>query len=100
MPGRPAVPLSLIHIFAQFATYFDGLTEDRRAHPTDDLATVIATSEVNGCPMDGNARLWYYTIVATAGHDTTSFALSGGLEALLRHPDQVAVLQELSLIHI
>ena len=54
---------------------------------------MIATSEVNGCPMDSNARLWYYTIVATAGHDTTSFALSGGLEALLRHPDQVALLQ-------
>ena len=70
------------------------MTEDRRAHPTDDLATVIATTEVNGCPMESNARFWYYTIVATAGHDTTSFALSGGLEALLRHPDQVALLQE------
>jgi len=88
-------PMALLtDTIAQFATYFDGLTEDRRAHPTDDLATVIATSEVNGCPMDSNARLWYYTIVATAGHDTTSFALSGGLEALLRHPDQVRVLQE------
>jgi cytochrome P450 len=31
--------------------------------------------------------------VATAGHDTTSFALSGGLEALLRHPDQLELLQ-------
>ena len=93
--GDLSDPMALLtDTIAQFATYFDGLTEDRRAHPTDDLATVIATSEVNGCPMDSNARLWYYTIVATAGHDTTSFALSGGLEALLRHPDQVAVLQE------
>ena len=74
--------------------YFDALTAERRAHPTDDLATVIATSEVDGCPMGANAQFWYYTIVATAGHDTTSFALSGGLEALLRHPDQVALLQE------
>jgi cytochrome P450 len=88
-------PMALLtDTIAQFETYFDALTEDRRAHPTDDLATVIATSEVNGCPMDGNARLWYYTIVATAGHDTTSFALSGGLEALLRDPAQVALLQE------
>jgi cytochrome P450 len=54
---------------------------------------VIANGEVQGCPLGNNARLWYYTIVATAGHDTTSFALSGGLEALLRHPDQVAQLQ-------
>ena len=43
--------------------------------------------------MDHHATLWYFTIVATAGHDTTSFALSGGLEALLRHPDQVATLK-------
>jgi len=93
--GDLSDPMALLtDTIAQFERYFDGLTEDRRAHPTDDLATVIATSEVNGCPMDGNARLWYYTIVATAGHDTTSFALSGGLEALLRHPDQVALLQQ------
>jgi len=78
---------------AQFDAYFTELTEERRAHPTDDLATVIANGEVDGCPLESNARLWYYTIVATAGHDTTSFALSGGLEALLRHPDQVALLQ-------
>jgi cytochrome P450 len=78
---------------AQFDEYFTELTEERRAHPTDDLATVIATGEVDGCPLESNARLWYYTIVATAGHDTTSFALTGGLEALLRHPDQVALLQ-------
>ncbi len=88
-------PMALLtDTIAQFEAYFDALTEDRRAHPADDLATVIATSEVNGCPMDSNARLWYYTIVATAGHDTTSFALSGGLEALLRDPVQVASLQE------
>ena len=48
------------------------------------------TASVGGCPMDRHATIWYFTIVATAGHDTTSFALSGGLEALIRHPDQVA----------
>jgi cytochrome P450 len=33
-------------------------------------------------------RLWYYMIFATAGHDTTSFGLAGGMEALLAHPEQ------------
>jgi len=93
--GDLSDPMALLtDTIAQFQSYFDGVTEDRKVHPTDDLATVIATSEVNGCPMESNARFWYYTIVATAGHDTTSFALSGGLEALLRQPDQVALLQE------
>ena len=92
--GDLSDPMALLtDTIAQFDAYFTELTEERRAHPTDDLATVIANGEVNGCPMDSNARLWYYTIVATAGHDTTSYALAGGLEALLRHPDQVALLQ-------
>ena len=77
----------------RFDEYFQGLAAERRARPTDDLATVIANGQIDGCPMDDHATLWYFTIVATAGHDTTSFALSGGMEALLRHPDQVEALR-------
>jgi cytochrome P450 len=77
---------------ARFDDYFAALTDERRAHPTGDLATVIANGEIDGCPMERHARLWYFIIVATAGHDTTSYALSGGMEQLLRHPDQMAAL--------
>jgi cytochrome P450 len=77
----------------QFIQYFNEITEDRRACPVDDLATVIATGEIDGQPMDDVHRLWYFIIVATAGHDTTSFALSGGMEALLAQPDQLATLR-------
>ena len=76
-----------------FDDYFDRLAKDRRSHPRDDLATVIANGQVDGCPMDRHATLWYFTIVATAGHDTTSFALSGGLEALIADQDQLRRLQ-------
>jgi cytochrome P450 len=76
----------------EFGEYFGALAEDRRAHPTGDLATVIANGQIDGCPLDADAELWYFIIVATAGHDTTSYALAGGLEALLRHPDQLAAL--------
>ncbi|HET6873564.1 MAG TPA: cytochrome P450 [Acidimicrobiales bacterium] len=77
----------------QFIQYFNNITEDRRACPRDDLATVIANGEVNGCPMGDVERLWYYIIVATAGHDTTSYALAGGFQALMRDPSQLAALQ-------
>ena len=76
-----------------FIQYFNGITADRRACPADDLATVIANGEVDGCPMGDAERLWYYIIVATAGHDTTSFALAGGMEALLQHPEQIDALR-------
>ena len=77
----------------QFEEYFDGITKDRQANPRDDLASLIANGEVNGCPMDHHAQLWYYIIVATAGHDTTSFALSGGMHNLITNPGEMAKLQ-------
>lgn len=78
---------------AMFEEYFDAVTAARRANPGDDLATVIANGTVDGAPMGDLERLWYYIIVATAGHDTTSFALSGGLHELLENPDQLAALK-------
>jgi cytochrome P450 len=77
-----------------FVQYFNELTEDRRAHPRDDLASVIANGTIDGCPMGDVERLWYYIIVATAGHDTTSFALSGGMEAMVRDPSQLHALRD------
>jgi len=89
--GEFSEPIDLLsNSLQKFSAYFDQLTEDRRRTPTDDLATVIANGTVDGMPLADAARLWYYIIVATAGHDTTSYGMSGGLEALLRHPDQLA----------
>ncbi|MFO7279975.1 MAG: cytochrome P450 [Thermoanaerobacterales bacterium] len=84
----------LLDAAMRFAQYFNEVTADRRACPRDDLATVIATGEVDGRPMDDLHRFWYYVIVATAGHDTTSYALSGGMEAMLRDPEQLAALRD------
>lgn len=77
-----------------FTDYFNDLTDDRRAHPGADLATVLANGQVDGGPLGEIELLWYYIIVATAGHDTTSFAFSGGMEQLLRNPDQLRALQD------
>jgi cytochrome P450 len=79
----------VIQSVMEFIQYFNELTEDRRACPADDLASVIANGQIDGCPMGDIERLWYYIIVATAGHDTTSFALSGGMEQLARDPGQL-----------
>jgi cytochrome P450 len=35
----------------------------------------------------------YYVIVATAGHDTTSSSITGGLQALVEHPSELARMQ-------
>jgi cytochrome P450 len=77
-----------------FQRYFDALTEDRRANPTGDLASVLANGHIDGSPLGEAELLWYYIIIATAGHDTTSFAMSGGLEQLLGNPDQMQALRD------
>lgn len=93
--GDLSDPAALVtQTIGKFQDYFDALTEDRRKNPTGDLATVLANGTVDGAPLGETELLWYYIIVATAGHDTTSFALSGGLEQLLRHPDQLQALRD------
>jgi cytochrome P450 len=87
--ARGTTPEELMQTLQDFFQYFVALTEDRRAHPTDDLASVIANAEVNGAPIGIFEAVSYYVIVATAGHDTTSSSIAGGLHALLQHPDQL-----------
>ncbi|WP_176456313.1 cytochrome P450 [Mycobacterium marinum] len=73
--------------------YFNAVTTARRAHPTEDLASAIANARIDGEPLSDIDTVSYYLIVATAGHDTTSATISGGLHALIEHPDQLARLQ-------
>jgi cytochrome P450 len=74
--------------------YFMALTADRRANPTDDLASVISNATIDGQLLNDFDAASYYVIIATAGHDTTSSSIAGGLEALLRHPDQLVRLRD------
>ena len=78
----------------EFFEYFQGLIDDRRANPRDDLASVIANAEIDGEPIGVLEAVGYYVIIATAGHDTTSAAISGGLAGLLDHPDQLRLLTD------
>jgi cytochrome P450 len=77
----------------EMALYFKGITDDRRAHPTYDIASTIANAKIGGQPLGDLETAGYYSIIATAGHDTTSSSLAGGLEALVRNPDQLHALR-------
>jgi cytochrome P450 len=77
-----------------FFTYFNALTHERRANPTEDLASVIANAEIDGRQLNPGELMSYYIIIATAGHDTTSSTISGGLLALLENPAQLQRLRD------
>jgi len=81
-------------VLMDFFAYFTAVVEDRKQHPTDDLASVLANALVDGQPMEQLDQISYFIITATAGHDTTSATISGGMKALLEHPEQLAKLRE------
>ena len=74
--------------------YFNTVTAARREHPTEDLASAIANARIDGEPLSDIDTVSYYLIVATAGHDTTSATISGGLHGLIENQDQLHRLRE------
>jgi cytochrome P450 len=74
--------------------YFNGVTAARREYPTEDLASAIANARIDGEPLSDIDTVSYYLIVATAGHDTTSATIAGGLHALVENPDQLQRLRD------
>jgi cytochrome P450 len=85
---------TLLRAVQDFHEYFSAVTENRRANPVDDIATVLANGTIDGEPLGDIERLGYYIIVATAGHDTTSSSINTGIELLCRHRDQLRRLQD------
>ena len=74
--------------------YFNTVTASRRDHPTEDLESAIANALIDGEPLSDIDTVSYYLIVATAGHDTTSATISGGLHGLIENQDQLHRLQD------
>jgi cytochrome P450 len=86
-------------VVIDFSNYFRSLSEAKRAAPTDDLASLIANSQIDGQPISDLEAMSYYIIVATAGHDTTSSSTAGAMWALAENPKELAkVKADLSLI--
>lgn len=70
----------------QIDAYFRKITDDRRQNPRNDIATIIANARIGDRPLTDEEMLGYYTIVATAGHDTTSSSTSAAIHALATQP--------------
>ena len=91
---RGQTPEEQLQAALDMLAYFQRLTADRRAEPTEDLASTIANARIDGEPLNDLDAASYYVIIATAGHDTTSSTVAGGLHALVEHPDQLRRLRE------
>ncbi len=73
--------------------YFSGLIAERRGAPGEDVISTLVHAEIDGEPMPDQDVLNYAVLLIIAGNETTRNATSGGLLALLEHPDQLARLR-------
>ncbi|MFO0689134.1 MAG: cytochrome P450 [Myxococcota bacterium] len=67
--------------------YFDALARERERGDGDDLVTLLAKARVDGERLPPHILSSYYMLLIVAGNETTRNAISGGLQALIDHPD-------------
>jgi len=72
----------------EFFQYFSQLIEERRKSGRDDLAGALANGRVNGEQIPPFEMMSYFALLIIAGNETTRNATTGGLHALINHPDQ------------
>ena len=92
--------------WAEYVTYLVDLLEDRRAHPRDDLISVLLSSadagelnfdeaalqarmetgELSGMGLGADELLAFLVLLLVAGNETTRNALAGGMLALSDFP--------------
>ena len=80
---------------AEMGAYLLQVAAERRAHPEDDLISVLATAEFVDPDGDGSGRLladsemsMFLDQLLVAGNETTRNLISGAVVALAQNPDQ------------
>ena len=74
-------------------TYFLGLIAEKRRHPGEDLLSGLVRAESQGDRLSDDELVTMASLLFAAGFETTTNLFGNGLLALLRHPDQLALLR-------
>ncbi len=68
--------------------YATALADDRRSNPGDDLTTSLVQAELDGERLTSAEVASFFILLVVAGNETTRNAISHGVLALSRYPDQ------------
>ncbi|MCK9876798.1 cytochrome P450 [Frankia sp. Ag45/Mut15] len=80
-------------VIPDFLGYFRELVERARREPGDDLISQLAIVEEAGDRLTADELFGTCVTLLIAGHETTVNLVGNGMLALLRHPDQLALLR-------
>lgn len=78
----------------EFVGYINDLIEARRENPTDDILSGLVHANENGDTLDHMELLSMIFLLLVAGHETTVNLIGNGTLELMRHPDQMQLLQD------
>ena len=79
-----------VRVAMDIGAYATGLAEDRRSHPGDDLTTNLVQAELDGEGLTSAEVASFFILLVVAGNETTRNAISHGVLALSRFPDERA----------
>jgi cytochrome P450 len=87
---------------ARMQAFGNALVAEKRANPTDDMLSIVVQATLDDVdpPQLTNSELYsFFSLLFSAGSDTTRNAIAGGLLALVEHPAPMAALHaDLSLL--
>jgi cytochrome P450 len=90
----PEVEAAIVEARQGLQTYLGELLAERRRRPGDDLLSALAAVDVDGDSMGAREIVSLAQLLLVAGHETTVNLIGNGTLALLRHPDQLALLRD------
>ena len=91
-PRRPRSPSRPPHAMLGFRELQLRVIAERRADPRDDLISTLCHAEIDGHRLDDESIVNETLLLLIGGDETTRHVISGGMLALLEHPDQLAAL--------
>lgn len=74
--------------------YFEGIIEQRRQDPQDDLVSALLAAEEEGDRLSHGELLATLLLLLVAGNETTRNLIGNGMLALLRNPEELNRLKE------
>jgi cytochrome P450 len=81
--------------------YADGMCEERRREPRDDLMSVLLEAEIDGERLTQMQIDLFFLLLQNAGSETTRNLITSGTLALLQHPEELRRLRaDLSLLPV
>jgi cytochrome P450 len=89
----PDLVAAIMAADAELAEIAAGMIAWKRANPADDLLTALIQAEDDGDVLNDDELIAQTLLLYIAGHETTVNLIAGGTLALLRNPDQLAVLR-------